>query len=85
MNECVLWIAEKNNCVVVRVANVESEKFPARDLVMTSRDSGYVDIDPKVHEWSNYFKSGMKGALTEMAVMELKNLDCLVDGSVPAV
>ena len=71
----------------VRIANVSEDKFPARSFDVGS--DGEVDIDPKSHEWTNYFKAGMRGA-TELLKKQGKstvghfNMDLLVDGTVPS-
>jgi galactokinase len=47
-----------------KVASVTLEnmdpRFPSRSIQLRTRDQGYLDIDAAVHEWSNYFKSGLK-------------------------
>ena len=45
----------------VEVANVDGARFPARTFDVPL--DGDVDIDASVHEWTNYFKSGLRGAL----------------------
>lgn len=51
-----------------------------------------MEIDAKVHEWANYFKSGLKGAL-ELLRRKAKeegrefrpcNMELFMDGTVPA-
>lgn len=71
----------------IRIANVDSSKFPAREFEIPTE--GDIEIDAKAHEWSNYFKSGLRGA---SQLLKRKRgdrfvsvgLDILVDGSVPA-
>lgn len=51
-----------------------------------------MEIDAKVHEWTNYFKSGLKGALellrkkakTGGKEFKPQNIEVLMDGNVPA-
>ena len=42
----------------IRIANLNSEKFPTREFEIPE---GEIPIDSSEHEWSNYFKSGLKG------------------------
>jgi len=70
----------------IRISNVEPEKFPAHEFDIPF-DS--VDIDSKVHEWTNYFKCGLKGALQLLRKtygdnFKPKYMNVLMDGSVPA-
>ncbi|KAI9831581.1 MAG: hypothetical protein M1819_004813 [Sarea resinae] len=74
----------------IRIANTQSSKFPARDFTFTA--DGEVDIDATQHEWSNYFKSGLRGAL-KLLIQKLQakgeklvpaSMDILVDGTVPS-
>ncbi|KAK3390585.1 ribosomal protein S5 domain 2-type protein [Podospora didyma] len=72
----------------IQIANVQDAKFPAREF-----DVAYdaVEIDATVHEWTNYFKSGLRGALELLrkkhgsgAYFKPKNMRILMDGTVPA-
>ncbi|GAB7356426.1 hypothetical protein MBLNU459_g7199t1 [Dothideomycetes sp. NU459] len=71
----------------VRIANVSDDKFPAREFAIGS--DGEVDINPESHEWTNYFKSGLRGA-TELLKKHGKggigelSMDILADGTVPS-
>ena len=73
----------------IRIANVD-RKFLSREFEVTWE--GGVEIDATVHEWSNYFKAGMQGALEFMrdnsigpvADRGLVGMDVLVSGTVPA-
>lgn len=70
----------------IRVSNVQSTKFEAHEFDI-SFDK--VEIDATVHEWTNYFKSGLRGALEILRAKygkewKPKNMDVLMDGSVPA-
>ncbi|KAI9803016.1 MAG: hypothetical protein M1825_002249 [Sarcosagium campestre] len=70
------------------LANMQSEKFEPRTFEIPP--NGDIDIDASSHEWSNYFKSGLKGALS--LLREQKNdesfvpasMDVIVDGTVPS-
>lgn len=70
----------------IRISNVENEKFPAHEFDIPYDN---VDIDSKVHEWTNYFKCGLKGALqllkkTNGEGFRPKSMNVLMDGSIPA-
>lgn len=68
-----------------RIANTQSEKFASREFAIGDD----IDIDSTVHEWTNYFKCGLKGALQLLrkkygAEFKPKSMDVVMDGSVPA-
>ncbi|KAJ4423070.1 galactokinase [Gnomoniopsis sp. IMI 355080] len=70
----------------IRIANVQSDKFPAHEFDIPFDD---VDIDAAVHEWTNYFKSGLRGALELLrkkhgAAYKTVSMSILMDGTVPA-
>jgi len=76
----------KEGTYKIQIANVQDSKFPARELEI-SYDA--VDIDATVHEWTNYFKSGLRGALELLrkkhgSDFKPKSMQILMDGSVPA-
>ncbi|KOS22305.1 Galactokinase [Escovopsis weberi] len=70
----------------VRIRNVLGHKFPPRVLdVPIGRD---VDIDSTQFEWTNYFKSGLRGALELLyrkrgPAFRPVDMDVLMDGTVP--
>ncbi|KAL9079646.1 MAG: hypothetical protein Q9157_001477 [Trypethelium eluteriae] len=71
----------------VRLTNVHPEKFPTREFEIPSE--GDIAIDATTHEWTNYFKAGIRGAsklLQEKKGKEFTSLgmDVLVDGTVPS-
>lgn len=73
-------------CYKIKLSNVQSAKFPPHEFDIPY---GSVDIDAKVHEWTNYFKSGLRGALELLrkkhgADFKAKSMEILMDGSVPA-
>lgn len=73
-------------CYKIKVTNVDSAKFPSHEFEIPY---GSVDIDAKIHEWTNYFKSGLRGALELLrkqhgADFKAKSMEILMDGSVPA-
>ncbi|KAJ4300615.1 galactokinase [Collariella sp. IMI 366227] len=70
----------------IEIANVQDAKFPSHTF-----DIPYdaVDIDATVHEWTNYFKSGLRGAIELLrkkhgADFKPKSMKILMDGTVPA-
>ncbi|KAK4130656.1 Galactokinase, partial [Trichocladium antarcticum] len=70
----------------IQIANVQNDKFPAHEF-----DIPYdaVDIDATVHEWTNYFKSGLRGALELLrkkrgSDFKPRSMRILMDGTVPA-
>ncbi|KAK7752690.1 galactokinase [Diatrype stigma] len=70
----------------IQIANVDEARFPARDFDVPY---GAVDIDATQHEWSNYFRSGLRGALELLhkkhgAGFRPKSMRVLMDGTVPA-
>jgi galactokinase len=74
------------NSFKIKVSNVQSSKFPSHEF-----DIPYdtVEIDAKIHEWTNYFKSGLRGASELLrkkhgADFKPKSMEILLDGTVPA-
>ncbi|KAK1973634.1 galactokinase [Colletotrichum cereale] len=70
----------------LRVANAQSDKYPPRTFEVPI--AGDVPIDAEVHEWSNYFKSGLRGALELLRrkhghAFRPKGMNILMDGTVP--
>lgn len=71
----------------IKIANVNSEKFTTREFDIPKE--GEVEIDSKSLEWSNYFKSGLRGASKLLAEQRggsfvPTGMDILVDGTVPS-
>lgn len=76
----------KSGTYKIRIANVLSERFPAHAFDIPFDD---VNIDASVHEWTNYFKSGLRGALELLrkkhgADYKPVSMSVLMDGTVPA-
>ena len=70
----------------IKIANVQEAKFPSHEFDIP-HDA--VDIDATVHEWTNYFKSGLRGALELLrkkhgSDFKPKSMKILMDGTVPA-
>ncbi|KAI9502842.1 ribosomal protein S5 domain 2-type protein, partial [Coemansia spiralis] len=76
-----LIAARANGIDRVRIANVNSKKYPARDFSIAS---DMLNIDSTVHEWSNYFKCGYRGIFDHLGRDDGKGFDALLDGTVPA-
>ncbi|KAL7629226.1 galactokinase [Parahypoxylon ruwenzoriense] len=73
------------NTYKLKLANVDNEQFPTREFDVSYSE---VDIDATKHEWTNYFKSGLRGALQLLrkkygADFKPKSMQVLMDGSVP--
>lgn len=78
--------AVKPGTYKIRIANVQSDRFPAHEFDIPFDD---VDIDAAVHEWTNYFKSGLRGALELLRkkrgpAYRPVSMSILMDGTVPA-
>ena len=77
--------SSSSNSFKIKISNVLSSKFPSHEL-----DIPYdtVEIDATVHEWTNYFKSGLRGALELLRKkhglsFKPKSMEVLMDGTVP--
>lgn len=70
----------------IRISNIHSAKFPSREFGIPA--DGLIDIDSKSHEWSNYFKAGLKGAAQLLQKkgkqVVMPSMDVMMDGTVPA-
>lgn len=72
----------------VQIANVLSDKFPSREFEIPAQ--GEIPIDASEHEWTNYFKSGLRGVSELLAKKRGKGhffsvgLDILCNGTVPS-
>lgn len=72
----------------IRVANLNSSKYPSRSFPVPAPGQDF-HIDADAHDWSNYFKAGLRGAYGILKQKKGTNfqsvgLDVLMDGSVPA-
>lgn len=72
----------------IRIANTQPDKFPSREFDIPAAGTD-IPIDAAAHDWSNYFRAGMRGAYaymrrTQGASFRSVGLDILMDGSVPA-
>lgn len=77
--------ASASSTTTVKIANISPEKFPTREFSVPRGTD--IEIDPKKHEWVNYFKAGLLGALKflrkQNASLVPASMDILVDGNVP--
>lgn len=78
--------AVKQGTYKIKIANVQSQKFPSHEFDIPF---DAIEIDATVHEWTNYFKSGLKGALELLrkkhgAAYKPVSMQILMDGTVPA-
>ncbi|KAH8704482.1 ribosomal protein S5 domain 2-type protein [Phaeosphaeriaceae sp. PMI808] len=69
----------------IRIANLNSTKFPTREFDIPE---GEIPIDASEHEWTNYFKSGLKGVSELLQKKRGKftsvGMDIICDGTVPS-
>ena len=69
----------------IRIANLNSQKFPSREFEIPD---GELPIDATEHEWTNYFKSGLKGVSQLLQKKRGKftsvGMDIVCDGTVPS-
>lgn len=69
----------------ISIANVNSDKFKSQSLAIP-REGG-IEIDASTHEWTNYFKAGLNGAISLMRQQNKnfspRSMQVLVDGIVP--
>ncbi|KAK9384521.1 ribosomal protein S5 domain 2-type protein [Lipomyces mesembrius] len=63
------------------VLNNTDPNFPARTFNIANLKE--TEIDATVHEWSNYFLAGVKGAFSLLPSAEIPNMHCLIDGRIP--
>lgn len=79
--------------ISVHLANVSESEFPSRTYTLPKDPKKFVEIDPKVSDWGNYFKCGVVVAqeflinnreeynIAEISAMRPMNI--LVTGNVP--
>lgn len=70
----------------LKLANLDEGRFPTREFDVPH---GEVEIDATKHEWTNYFKAGLRGALELLRKkhgvgFNPKSMQVLMDGTVPA-
>lgn len=59
LDETVDPSVAKDDTVRVRLTNLNQEEFPARVIWLPKDPTKFVDIDPKISDWGNYFKCGV--------------------------
>ena len=69
-----------------KIVDIHPERYPAAEFNIPL--DGDVDIDPQKHEWTNYFKAGLRGALQFLrsrgtGSFTPASLEVVVDGNVP--
>jgi galactokinase len=74
------------NSFKIKVSNVLPSRFPSHEFDIPYET---VEIDAKVHEWTNYFKCGLRAALEMLRKkhgvdFKPKSMEVLMDGTVPA-
>jgi galactokinase len=77
--------ASKDSCRI-KIRNVQDAKFPAKEFDVSAQ--GDVDIDSTKFEWTNYFKSGLRGALELLRRKKGSDfvpvdMELVMDGTVP--
>lgn len=70
----------------VNISNLEDAKFPGKNFEVAL--NGEVEIDATKLEWTNYFRSGLRGALELLRKKHRDgfrpcSMDIMVDGTVP--
>lgn len=71
----------------IEVANLLDDKFPSSTFDVPV--DGEVEIDPKSHDWANYFKCGLSGALQLLrrkrgaGSVRCASMKVMMDGTVP--
>lgn len=72
----------------VRIANLQSEKFPSREFEIPTE--GDIPVDASEHEWTNYLRSGLRGVSQLLEKKRGKGhfvsvgMDILCSGTVPS-
>ncbi|MCJ1292866.1 galactokinase [Xylographa carneopallida] len=70
----------------VSISNINSQKFKSNEFIIPT--NGELDIDASTHEWTNYFKAGVKGALGLIkagdASVTPRSMSVHIDGNVPS-
>ncbi|CAJ2501483.1 Uu.00g043360.m01.CDS01 [Anthostomella pinea] len=70
----------------LKLANTDEQRFATREFDVPFSE---VEIDATQHEWTNYFKAGLRGALQLLRKkhgddFKPKSMQVLMDGTVPA-
>ncbi|KAL8900446.1 MAG: hypothetical protein Q9207_005694 [Kuettlingeria erythrocarpa] len=77
---------QRSDATTISMHNIDPQKHPPSQCTIPS--TGSVPIDASKHEWTNYFKAGLNGALSvlrkESPSFAPCSMNILVDGTVPA-
>lgn len=70
----------------IKIVNTDQYRFPSREFEVSAANG--VEIDASKHEWTNYFKAGLRGALQFLANENGAGwapvgMDIVMDGNVP--
>ena len=79
-------VAQGAKTFKISISNLQDARFPAKEFEVPV--SGDVEIDSKVFEWTNYFKSGLRGALELLRKHNGDDfvpcdMEVMMDGNVP--
>ncbi|KAI4136052.1 MAG: hypothetical protein LQ347_000102 [Umbilicaria vellea] len=78
--------SKSTNGAIVNISNVDPDKFKTGEFVVST--SGEVEINASTHEWTNYFKAGLRGAIgllrDKSSDLKACSMKVLVDGRVPS-
>jgi galactokinase len=71
----------------VNIADIHPDRYPSSEFKIPLE--GDIEIDPRKHEWTNYFKAGLRGALQFLRSKQSgsftpASLEVIVDGNVPS-
>ncbi|KAI8919786.1 ribosomal protein S5 domain 2-type protein [Entophlyctis helioformis] len=72
---------ETQGTAQIVIGNTEADKYPTRSFEHDNKE--YIAIDSAIHEWSNYFKCGYKGAFEGVKLASAKSFDAVISGTVP--
>lgn len=67
----------------ISIANVDFSRFPSREILLPKQGQE-LEIDASSHEWSNYFKAGLRGVLETTKRKMAVGMQILADGTVPS-
>lgn len=72
---------------IVKIADIHPDRYLSSEFEIPLE--GDIEIDPQKHEWTNYFKAGLRGALQFLRSKQTGpftpvSLEIIVDGNVPA-
>lgn len=78
-------VKERTNETRIKVANTNDTKYPTAEFHVPQEG----DVHIGEHDWSNYFKAGLKGSVQVLRKehgddFQPKSMDVMIDGNVPA-